>query len=159
MSESIEEAYQKAVEATFYGGLKAFVLSTGASLVGHRYWPLYRSMTLPGKVMLVAMATAGYAAFSGENSLYLSSRGVVQSIEKPHTEESFVERRRTEIVGGIVASALAASYWYFKNNSNRDVPQKIMSVRLFTQGVAIVSALSLIAISKFYEKKKDQDDK
>src|SRR5258708_4142524 len=70
----IEEAYRIAKGETLKGGIIGFTVSSGLSLLANRYWPLFRSMTLQGKIMLISIATAGYAGFRGEHSLYLSSR-------------------------------------------------------------------------------------
>jgi hypothetical protein len=160
----IEEAYQIAKAETLKGAILGFAASSGLSLLANRYWPLYRNMTLPGKVMLISIATAGYAGFRGEHSLYLSSRTLahpamlaesrthpelISIMRKEAGTLGLIKRHRVEIIGGVIVAALAASLWHFKENRNRTGAQKFMGIRLFTQGLVIGSALGIVAITQF----------
>jgi hypothetical protein len=160
----IEEAYSVAKRETLKGAVLGLASSTGLSWLANRYWPLYRNMTLQGKIMLISMATVGYAGFRGEHSLYLSSRTITHPAmlaeSKVHPElfsikskydggiAGFVNRYRMEIISGVLISGLAASFWHFRENRNRTGAQKFMGIRLFTQGLVIGSALGIVAISQ-----------
>lgn len=157
----IEEAYEIAKKETLKGGVLALTLSSSVSFLAHRLWPLYRAMSLPGKVMLISMATAGYAGFRGEHSLYKAARGYpLSTLEKkaPLDWGACIEKHRLEITGGTVASALGASWLYFRHNGHRTSSQKFMSIRLFTQGLVLCTVLGMVGLATVTGSSSKDDD-
>lgn len=162
----IDEAYEIAKRETIKGGVMGFTISVAASLLAHRFWPLYRAMSLPGKSMLVSMATAGYAGFRGEHSLYKSVRGYpLGSDTQPITKQrkakdwpDWIEMHRLEITSGTVASALGASWLYFRHNADRTSSQKFMSIRLFTQGLVLCTVLGIVGLTALSRRNDDEDE-
>jgi hypothetical protein len=135
---------------TLKGGVIGFTLASAVSVVAHRFWPLYRSMTLPGKFMLISMATAGYAGFRGEHSLYQATRAPQVPLASSMAVVSWpewIEKHRLEITTGTLAGALWASWMYFKRNSDRTSAQKFMSMRLFTQGLVLCTVLGIVGLT------------
>lgn len=159
---TIDKAYNLALEETIKGATMAFFVSSSISLVAHRYWPLYKNMTLPGKFMLISMATAGYAAFRGEHSLYKAARSL--SSQAPKTEETlnknenWLKSYRLELTSGILIGALGGCIWYLKNNKNRTIAQKITSTRLFTQGAVLLTVFGIIGLSKLFPQSNENDN-
>jgi hypothetical protein len=158
----LEDAYRKAVESVVSGGLAALVVSAAASVLAHRYIPPYRQMTLQGKVLLGSMATFGYAAWCGEHRLYVEARQQQLVPASKHggrrSVGDYVHQNRGAIVAGVAGASLMAALYHFRRNADRTMTQKLLSGRLFVQGAALVTALSIIGIGQLLSSSRSVHD-
>ena len=154
----IDEAFEIAKLETLKGGLIGFTVSSSLAFLGHRFWPLFRSVSIPGKFMLISMATAGYAGFRGEHSLYRATRGLQASSTSSNGNahmatgnggswSTWLNKRRVEVTAGTMACGLGACWLYFRQNQDRTAAQKFMSMRLFTQGLVLCTVLGIVGLT------------
>lgn len=129
---------------------------------------MYRSITFPGKLILVTAATAGVAVFAAERAVYHFNRPFLGEINKPASERSLTDKaldHRFEIVGGLSAAGILGAVLFVARDKNKTASEKFMSIRLFSQAAALMTLLgavgagALAAQRKHLEQEKRREEK
>lgn len=122
--------------------------------------PVYRSITLPGKLILVTAATSGAAVFAAERAVYHFNRPFLGDIhhEKTVSEAKsltdFALDHRFEIVGGLSAAGVLGAVLYVARDRNKTPSEKFMSIRLFSQAAALMTLLGAVGAGALAAQRK-----
>lgn len=134
--------------------------------------PVYRTITLPGKMILVTVATVGTAVFAAERAVYHFNRpflgGYGYGHDQPQgavdtsgpntlTKESltaFALNHRFELVGGLSSAGILGAILYVARDRNKTPSEKFMSIRLFSQAAALMALLGAVGAGALAAQRK-----
>lgn len=123
---------------------------------------MYRTITLPGKLILVTAATSFLAVFSAERAIYHFNRPFLADQATaaivPKSMSSFVLGHRFEIVGGLSAAGILGSILYVSRDRNKTPSEKFMSIRLFSQAAALMTLLGMVGVGALAAQRKHLDE-
>ncbi len=120
--------------------------------------PVYRTITLPGKLILVTVATTGTAVFAAERAVYHFNRPFLgDEAPVPATSQSIAEfalNHRFEIVGGLSSAGILGAILYVARDRNKTASEKFMSIRLFSQAAALMTLLGAVGAGALAAQRK-----
>ncbi|TRM68273.1 hypothetical protein BD626DRAFT_113756 [Schizophyllum amplum] len=94
----VEEAYDIQAEAAIKGGIQAFTMGMGATLIAHYQWPWFRRQTLQFKAMLLTLATCTGLSIAAEHAL-LQHENMRRREEAAIRREARIELARRGQIG------------------------------------------------------------
>lgn len=159
------EAMTYSLKQGAIGGLYGLIGSTTFSLLANRYSPVYRSITLPGKLILVTVATCGTGVFAAERAVYHFNRPFLGE-EAPkemvpfNTQSitSFALKHRFEIVGGLSTAGILGAILYVARDRNKTASEKFMSIRLFSQAAGLMALLGAVGAGALAAQRKHMEE-
>lgn len=127
---------------------------------------MYRNITLPGKLILVTVATCGSAVFAAERAVYhfnrpfLGGQTPVKSFSDINKENltNFALDHRFEIVGGISSAGILGAILYVARDRNKTASEKFMSIRLFSQAAALMTLLGAVGAGALLAQRKHMEE-
>jgi hypothetical protein len=126
---------------------------------------VYRTVGLPGKLIIVTAATCGAAVFSAERAVYYFNRPFLEEVETEKLKASralpiatrvadFALAHRFEIVGGLSVSSVLGAVLYVARDRNKTASEKFMSIRLFSHAAALMALLGAVGAGAMAAQKK-----
>ncbi|KAI5894049.1 uncharacterized protein SCHCODRAFT_02623571 [Schizophyllum commune H4-8] len=67
--DEVEEAYEVQARAGIRGGIQAFAMGVGATLIAHYQWPWFKRQTLQFKAMIICATTVSGLTIAAEHAL------------------------------------------------------------------------------------------
>jgi len=122
--------------------------------------PVYRSITLPGKLILVTVATCGTGVFAAERAIYQFNRPFLgdaddgNKISSAQSFSNFALNHRFELVGGLSTAGILGAILYVARDRNKTPSEKFMSIRLFSQAAALMALLGAVGAGALVAQKK-----
>lgn len=159
-SQNANAAMWHSVRAGAVGGAYALGGTVLFSLLAQRCSPVYRSIGLSGKLILVTAATVGASVFAAERSIYYFNRPFLAEPVAPATGAkafdwaAFALEHRFEIVGGLSGSGVLGAILYVARDRNKTPSEKFMSIRLFSQAAALMTLLGAVGAAALMAQKK-----
>ena len=127
--------------------------------------PVYRTINLPGKFILITVATSGTAVFAAERAVYHFNRPFLseesQSEARPFSTQSmtsFALNHRFEIVGGLSSAGILGAILYVARDRNKTPSEKFMSIRLFSQAAALMALLGAVGAGALAAQRKHMEE-
>ena len=126
--------------------------------------PVYRNITLPGKLILVTVASAGTAVFAAERAVYYFNRPFLgedtygERSSSTDNMASFALKHRFELVGGISTAGVLGAILYVARDRNKTPSEKFMSIRLFSQAAALMALLGAVGAGALAAQKKHMEE-
>lgn len=125
---------------------------------------MYRTITLPGKLILVTVATTGTAVFAAERAVYHFNRPFLAQDEQEQQKSSskmdkesitsFALNHRFEIVGGLSTAGVLGAILFVARDRNKTPSEKFMSIRLFSQAAALMALLGAVGAGALAAQRK-----
>jgi hypothetical protein len=160
-----DAAIKAATRAALRGALYGFTASTSLTLLLHYTWPLYRSITLPGKVMWISVATLATAIITSEHAIYYFNRPqlFVQTTVQGRASKSLTLREWTlkhsrEIILATLGTTLIGGILVGNRNKYLSGTSIFMNARLGAQGLGLGMACLAVAAGTAKGKKKTKED-
>lgn len=147
----MDAAVRYATKEGIRGALLGFSASMAASLVLQRMSPLYRSITLPGKAILVSVVTLGAAVVVSEHAIYHFNRPFLsQTAPGPAERSSWRDRlwhHRYEVATAVIGGSLIASLVIVdRRYPHLTTTQKFLNARLWAQAAGLGAAVGAVAL-------------
>ena len=130
--------------------------------------PVYRNITLPGKLILVTVASAGTAVFAAERAVYYFNRPFLEEENEEEvagkkgpsveTISAFALQHRFELVGGLSTAGVLGALLYVARDRNKTPSEKFMSIRLFSQAAALMALLGAVGAGALAAQKKHMEE-
>ena len=126
-----------------------------------RLAPVYRAITLPGKLILITAATSGVAVFAAERAIYHFNRPFLGPSEAKEAKSltDFALDHRFELVGGLSTAGILGAVLYVARDRNKTASEKFMSIRLFSQAAALMTLLGAVGAGALAAQRKHLRDK
>ena len=107
------------------------------------------------------MATSGTAVFAAERAVYHFNRPFLAESpslsSKTQSLSTFALNHRVEIVGGISSAGIVGAILYVARDRNKTPSEKFMSIRLFSQAVALMAVLGAVGAGALAAQKKHME--
>lgn len=107
------------------------------------------------------MATCGSGVFAAERAVYHFNRPFLEDetpqLDKPFSSQSltsFALNHRFEIVGGLSTAGILGAIFYVARDKNKTPSEKFMSIRLFSQGAALMALLGAVGAGALAAQRK-----
>lgn len=147
----MDAAVRYATKEGIRGALLGFSISMAASLALQRISPLYRSIILPGKTILVSVVTLGTAVVVSENAIYHFNRPFlsqpVLGPVKPATWRDCLWYHRYEVLAAIIGGSLITSLVIVdRRYPHLTATQKFLNARLWAQAAGLGAAVGAVAL-------------
>lgn len=125
--------------------------------------PVYRTITLPGKLILITAATSGVAVFAAERAVYHFNRPYLgEQQQQQASQKSLTDlalEHRFELVGGLSAAGILGAVLYVARDRNKTASEKFMSIRLFSQAAALMTLLGAVGAGALAAQRKHMQER
>ncbi|KAG9306233.1 hypothetical protein G9A89_016137 [Geosiphon pyriformis] len=155
--EEEDEHYKYTVKHGLKGSAIGLGVGLGLSLVGQRFSPFYRHLTLPLKAFFVSSITTASFIITAERASLRFEKIKYGEFHEQNTEtkplsrieatKKFLNDHRWSIIGGTWVLGMAGSIASLWRNKYLTTSQKLVQARMYSQGLTIIVLLASAALS------------
>ena len=151
MDEAVRYAMVEGIKGSIYGFTAAMLFT----LTMNRVSPLFRSIALPGKSILVSIATLGTGIVVSEHAIYTYNRPFLkEQYERDRLSwfEWAVRYRYVAVAGVISASMLVSWILVDRRHPHLTATQKLLNARLWAQAAGLSGIAGAMALGYYARK-------
>lgn len=153
--ERMDSAVKYATIEGIKGSLYGFTAAMLFTLTMNRVSPVFRSITLPGKSILVSIATLGTGIVVSEHAIYAYNRPFLKEQYEKDRLSWFdrVMRYRYVAVAGVIGVSLMVSWILVdRRHPHMSMTQKLLNARLWAQATGLSGIVGAMALGYYASK-------
>lgn len=156
--------FEQAMRNCLVSGVKGGVFGVAGTAAifygGARYFPLLRDLTPQAKLATILCVGIGTGVVAAEHSLYYLHRPFLLSPARRELSwPQWVFEHRFKIFAGTLAASALGGVALLQSNRNKNVPQKMMSVRLMAQAAGLMVLAGAVGIGAIASQQRSEDKK